>query len=598
MNLIDWTGQRSVLPWALTLVAFLFLILGNGSHSLWDRDEPRNATASRNMVLSGDWVVPTFNGELRAHKPILVNWTQGAMLSVVPQSAGFGWQEAAVRFPSAAAGAITIGLITATGLFLGLTPVWAALAGLMTLFSPIYLMVHKAATTDGILIACIWWAVLISLKQEKGFCWYRHTSFSVAVALSVLQKGPVGPLVLLLWKLTRTYGHRIVGGKGPEGLAGPPRWKRWGLLGLIVVSMTSPWIIAVALATQGEFLEQALGRHVVERATSDAINAQGGPFWFYIPVLLIMGVPFLHVLMPGLWRAWRFRAQLPPIAGSLLLWAVLTVGVFSFFATKLPHYILPVWPAWVLAACFGLKTLVERPLHHRSRLILNIMIGCIFICVLAVQFLPLITGSIVEFGTIRFLLWAVLLSLSYFVFMGCFTAFWYWKPDDLTKSAFLSVGFMAVGVCWIFGFVLPTVEPARASRRVVTMAKELAPGLPLAAVGYREPSLVWYYGRDVPMFGRRSPRRLVEYIDQQGPHVVILEDRILREWRENTTATLIPEPIWSEELLNLQSELTTRLHLLVWPQSSPLEGHGATPASLDKSVASPLRLNHTVEEVP
>src|SRR5690606_26598068 len=72
-------SRLSVPYWRFALLALIaagVFFVELGAARLWDRDEPRNARASHEMLARGDWIVPTFNGELRAHKPILLYWGQ------------------------------------------------------------------------------------------------------------------------------------------------------------------------------------------------------------------------------------------------------------------------------------------------------------------------------------------------------------------------------------------------------------------------------------------------------------------------------------------------------------------------------------------
>src|ERR1700677_3353972 len=92
----------------MTAGACLFL-LNLGGPSLWDIDEGRNATAAEEMFESGDWVVPTFNGKLRSHKPALLYWLQAAAYKA------FGVNEFAARLPSALAAMLTVLLVYELG---------------------------------------------------------------------------------------------------------------------------------------------------------------------------------------------------------------------------------------------------------------------------------------------------------------------------------------------------------------------------------------------------------------------------------------------------------------------------------------------------
>ncbi len=95
--------------WRMTIVVAVIgaasFITGLGLTRLWDEDEPKNAVCGQEMFSSGDWVVPTFNGQLRTDKPILIYWCMIAVYQV------FGVSEMAARLPSALAGVGSVVLI-------------------------------------------------------------------------------------------------------------------------------------------------------------------------------------------------------------------------------------------------------------------------------------------------------------------------------------------------------------------------------------------------------------------------------------------------------------------------------------------------------
>ena len=88
----------------------LFHIAGTWSLPLIDRDEPRFAEASREMIERGNYIVPYFNNQLRLDKPPLTYWAQVASYRI------FGENDFAARFPSAVAAALTALAIFGMGL--------------------------------------------------------------------------------------------------------------------------------------------------------------------------------------------------------------------------------------------------------------------------------------------------------------------------------------------------------------------------------------------------------------------------------------------------------------------------------------------------
>src|SRR5262249_49149604 len=152
-----WRGRwRWIEPLALALLALAINLAGNSRTGLWDRDEPRYAVAVREMRERGDWIFPTFNGEPRYHKPILIYWLMG-LTTALGGDNPFG-----VRLVSAVAGAAAVlgvwwlgrRLFGARG---------GTLAALIYATAPIVVAESKLATTDATLAlwllgcqACLW----------------------------------------------------------------------------------------------------------------------------------------------------------------------------------------------------------------------------------------------------------------------------------------------------------------------------------------------------------------------------------------------------------------------------------------------------------
>src|SRR5262245_25694081 len=205
---------RSVLLWAqakqIALVAAIaaFVMLTNlGGPRLWDRDEPRNAGCAREMLERSDWVVPTFNGELRAHKPVLLYW--GIMASYL----ALGVNEFAARLPSAlcAIGSVLCVYRIGRRLFAPQAGVWAGIALATSLM---FVVAGRAATPDSLLIFCSTLALmiyvcgtfrprfettpldaapqLIAPGQFFPQHWPTVLAMYAAMGLGVLAKGPVG----------------------------------------------------------------------------------------------------------------------------------------------------------------------------------------------------------------------------------------------------------------------------------------------------------------------------------------------------------------------------------------------------------------------
>src|SRR5205085_1360274 len=170
---------------ALVIFAAVVYLLGNGAVALWDRDEPRYAQTARQMLQSGDWVVPRLYDEPRTAKPPLIYWLQAACMSRLGDNAF------AARLPSAIAMTLTLGLFAAPVRILAgpRRGVWA----LLVLASSMMVLISaKASTTDSVLLLLITTAqiCLYAIWRGRG-TWPVWLALGIAVGLAGLTKGPV-----------------------------------------------------------------------------------------------------------------------------------------------------------------------------------------------------------------------------------------------------------------------------------------------------------------------------------------------------------------------------------------------------------------------
>src|SRR5262245_26270222 len=138
-------------------VAALVMLTNLGGPRLWDRDEPRNAGCALEMLARQDWVVPWFNGELRAHKPVLLYWC------IMVSYSALGVSEFSARLPSAlcAIGTTLCAYSIGRRLFGLRAGVWAGIALATSLM---FVVAGRAATPDALLIFCTTLALAIYVR--------------------------------------------------------------------------------------------------------------------------------------------------------------------------------------------------------------------------------------------------------------------------------------------------------------------------------------------------------------------------------------------------------------------------------------------------
>ena len=320
-----------------------FHMIGTWSVPLIDRDEPRFAEASREMIERGDYIVPHFNNQLRLDKPPLAYWAQIASFEI------FGENDFAARFPSAIAAALVAMSILAWGKKIGGDRVgwWAAIIFTLSLQT----FVHaKAAVADMWLVLFVTlahWAGWELLKVQKtpnterrtpNIEWFWWTTFWSSLALGFLAKGPIAWTPLLTLAAMKYFSRDV-------DLAKRFKFLRGILLTLALVAL---WGVPALIQTHGEFFKIGIGRHVIGRSFSAMESHGSNSLWIYLLLLPFYFVTIFasffpwSIKLPSLTKKlWRDRDK---IDIYLLCGAGAIFVVFTLIKTKLPHYTLPAFP--------------------------------------------------------------------------------------------------------------------------------------------------------------------------------------------------------------------------------------------------------------
>ncbi len=534
----------------LLMISIIIFMAFLGSSRLWDRDEPRNAGCAREMLARGDWIVPTFNGELRAHKPALLYWViMGAYWLL-------GISEFSARVGSAIFGTGTVLLTYAIGCRLLPRPgaFWSAVClATMLLFA----ISSRSATPDAPLIffgtlgiACFVAAYFpranggISLPQSAMAREGRVTNggapsqtpaprekllpllgMYAAWGLATLAKGPVGfvlPAAVIFQFLgleqiirrslavepsSQTRG--FVGGqllRMRQVLSFRLWWetaRRMKLaLGLVIVlAVAGPWYFAVGVSTDGAFVQEFFLRHHLQRSL-EPLEGHRGSILFYPAALLVGTFPWSVFAVPCvlMWRRdcvteWGMRA----VALLLSVWVLVYLGVFSIVQTKLPSYLLPCYPAVALFVGHFLARLPKtaapdiRTWTKAAVVVLGLIGG------VAMVSLPLVAQRLLGGES-----WMA--SLGFILLAGAVACWWLFvhKGGQALTNGMLATAF-------IFTLMAVAIVPARVSRhrwleavieRLGHMSTEVA------AIEFCEPSWVFYFGRSIPKLTRRDEREI------------------------------------------------------------------------------------------
>ncbi|MCA9174109.1 MAG: glycosyltransferase [Planctomycetales bacterium] len=319
------------LQWALLAIACFFVLVNLG-YPLIDRDETRYAEIPREMLATGDWVLPTLNFKTYYDKPPMLYWLVAASYSV------FGVNETAARLVPALAALGTLLLVMwfgnrhfgrrvglASGVVLMLTVGFA--------FCSRYLLI------DGVLTFFVTAALMSAYEAVCGerFRWRWWLAASVCCGLGFLTKGPLA--IVLLLPIVVAHAWLTQG-------AAKVRWFHVAGLFAMVGVMAMPWMVAVTLRDD-TFLREFFVNHNIRRFAG---QYHARPVWYFLPVLLVGGFPWSFLAVP-LTRHLASRSHAssrPPVIGFLCLWAAWMLAFFSASRCKLPTYLLPTVPAFAL----------------------------------------------------------------------------------------------------------------------------------------------------------------------------------------------------------------------------------------------------------
>ena len=343
------SGWRSCWPeilLALLALVALFSFLGSGG--LNEPDEGRYAEIGREMAEGDSWLIPHLNGIPQFQKPPLIYWATAVSLKC------FGKNEWAARLPSALAALGTL-LLTWNIARLLFGRREAAIAVLVLLSCLEFFTMARLLTPDMLMTFWITAATCCLVKRVRGGggpLW--HWLFFAAMGLGFMTKGPMALVVpasaAIAWQISSRR----------SGVAFRLPWVRGMALAL---ALGLWWFVTLALMDSA-LLSYFAGDELVKRFGSGQ-HGRSKPWWFFFMVLPGGAFPWTFLLGAlSIERAiaWR-RGRKPSPAGWFLLgWVVPPLIILSFSGSKLPTYILPLFPALALAAARGISVdLKSRP---------------------------------------------------------------------------------------------------------------------------------------------------------------------------------------------------------------------------------------------
>ena len=540
--------------WKIVLVlvasAGLYL-LGNATNPLFDRDEPRYAQCSRQMLQSGDWVVPRLYDKIRAAKPPGIYWCQATFMKFMGDNAF------AARMPSVL-GSLLTSILLAVIVWREADPRRAVWSVFIFATSALVIVAAKVCLTDSVLL--LWTTIslvcMYLLWRGRGG-WPATIALAVAIALGGMIKGPfimgvVGGTTAVLWLLTRLdqwqdrrrgrsdsptprdplaqknwSGAHVTSGNGATVVAAPqapPRLqaRRPGesivlksvIAVIIVVAIVLPWILLVSHRSPGFLL--ASSKDALEHL-KEGSEGHTAPPGYHLAIIWGTFLPWSVLLPMAIGFGFKNRRQ-PQVRFALA--AALGTWIFcEILQTKLPHYMLCAFPALAFLTADAVVRCLDgeqRDLES-TQMRVGAVIWAVVVAVLA---------SLPWWLTRWFdrLPWVVMGGLSvYGIAYGLVVCRLFFARRPLPALVSTGVGTMILAAI-LFGAYFPRAEPFRCSMNVaqVLRAHDVVHPGEVLMLDFKEPSLAFYQGGSIREAKHAKP--VMQNLDSAPPWLVITDD--------------------------------------------------------------------------
>lgn len=454
-------------------------------------DEGRYAEIPREMVVSGDWVTPRLNGIKYFEKPVLQYWATAVGYEI------FGEHPWTARLWPALTG--FAGILLAW--FLG-ARLWGQRAGILAAAilgsSLLYNVMGHVITLDmslSFFLQLAWTGFILAQtesprepERSRKWMWLAWAGLALAALSKGLVAGVLTGAVLVAYSVLNRD---------------PSPWKRFApVTGLLLfLAIAAPWFIAVSLANP-EFPHFFFIHEHFERFLTK-VHHRYQPDWYFIPIYFLGALPWAFLALHALAKSWtaRIADKFNP-ERFLVLWSVLTFVFFSASSSKLPPYILPIFPALAL--------LGGRVLHELPRRALLIHLGLLVLIAAAALYLAPQMAKEVDAdyshammqGLAQWLTGSAALWLLTLVLALCLV----WRHMNLLALVLLAAGSFLAGSGVLLGHdKLHPFNSAWSSAEKIRPL--LTPGVPFYSVQWYEQTLPFYIKRNVT---------LVEYQDEMA----------------------------------------------------------------------------------
>jgi 4-amino-4-deoxy-L-arabinose transferase-like glycosyltransferase len=515
-----------------------------------DRDEPRYAQATKQMLEARDFVDIRFQDEARHKKPVGIYWMQSAAVALgealgVPEART---TVALYRIPSLLGALATVLLTYWAGL--AFTTRRGAFAAAVLMGASVLLMVEAhLAKTDAVLAACttgVMGGLARAFLRRGAGDLSRPTLivFWAGMAVGILVKGP---LVLLF------------AGTAALLLSWRERSTRWllalrpkqGLVATLVLVL--PWFVAIAVKSGGSFFAASVGQDMLGKVGSGQENHWAPPGFYALAffgtfwpgaILAAIAVPF----------CWAKRRE--DKVAFALAWVLPSWILFEAIPTKLPHYVLPLYPAIAILTAMAILHGAVRP-ERRGARVSTVLIPAIPAALTAtLVFAGLTLDDVVPFTALPVLLAATFLAYA------AWRSFGRGRIGRSLALAAVASPLLATGV---LGLAQNDLRSLKLSPRLAEVVRGASCEEPqVGSLGYREPSLVFLVETGLELL--ETGAEAAQFLQSRPCSIVFVERRFEESFRAEA-ARLHVEPALFTRIAGFNINSGRRLELAAYAVS-------------------------------
>lgn len=500
-------SQNEYFYYFLILIAGGFLCFANlGSHPIYILDEAKNAEAAREMFVNNNWIVPTFNGELRTDKPPLHYWFM--MISYK----FFGVSAFSARFFSALFGVLTI-ISTYHFTKKLISRRIAAITAFVICSALFFIQEFHLAVPDPYLIFFVSFALFSFYdfyKNGKKSSWLL---FYISLGLAVLAKGPVGLalsglIILIFLLMKKDFNWNSIKRINPF------------LGGILTLAISVPWFYLVHKATNGAYTEGFFLHHNIQRFSGEMEGHGGLPFVTWAFVLLGL-LPFSFFIIQGFVQGWKQRKTNDFVLFSFVVSTVF-IGFFSISMTKLPNYPMPSYPFIAVLITVYLNGIISKTISLKGYKI--------SLWVLLVITILMPVAGYIALAYVELQLHSVRFSSFTLAILPCssIAALVYLCRNKLKESIIV----IGLGAMFLSLQLFQFVYPALVSQSPVTLTKNIiSQDSPTILYKGYDPAFLFNYQRTFPFADNKE--KVLEFLKENPEGTVITKEKFYEsDWKD------------------------------------------------------------------